>query len=356
MLHSPSPSRSLALSAASAFANRLRRSRVRPSNWIPTLKATRILWREYAHAKTVATQRAVDAAGNPLPWYTYPAIEFLSQLDFSDKRLFEYGAGMSTLFWAARTREVVSVEDDDAWHREMLANVPPNVKMKHEPDLAQFASAITAEGDFDVIVIDGPARGRTRLKCCRAAVQRLRAGGVIILDNSDWLPESSRLLRDSGLLEVDFTGFAPICGHVQTTSLYFDRAFNVPPLTSRQPRAGLGSRPSIWEPPPAPAASGLVEFAGEPFHGVIHDITFEKTAAGRRRKFRAVSYVGGDDRRSIAIFDLDRDRVALTRHRPRGRGDDSQIAAELERIVAMSWDAFALFITTHECRWFVMDA
>jgi hypothetical protein len=85
------------------------------TSWLPSLKAARVLWRDYAHVQSVKSQRAVDADGNPLPWYTYPAIEYLRQLDFSDKTVFEYGSGMSTVFWAGKAKHVVSVEDDEQW-------------------------------------------------------------------------------------------------------------------------------------------------------------------------------------------------------------------------------------------------
>lgn len=338
----------------SLSASRIRRSTLLPTNWVASLKAARILWRDYAHVKTVAARQSIDAAGNPLPWYTYPAIEFLSQLDFTARHVFEFGSGMSTLFWAQRAQDVVSVEDDDRWFETMSARVPDNVRLQHEADLSRFAHTIDPEGEFDVIVVDGPARGRTRLKCCRAALTHLREGGLVILDNSDWLPESSRLLRDSGLLEVDFTGFAPICGHVQTTSLYFHRAFNVAPATGRQPMAGHGSRPSLWERPLVAVPGALVTCDDEPFRGVTDDVTFEKDAPSGPRRFRAISYLGGDDERCIAILDLDRDRVLLTRHQPRGRSRADQLAAEIARIQSMDWPSFTRFIAEHEYRRYVL--
>jgi hypothetical protein len=98
-----------------------------------------------------------------------------------------------------------------------------------------------------VIVIDGLVAGRTRLKCARAAVPMLRPGGMIVLDNSDWLPESSRFLRESDLIEVDMTGFAPINDYTCTTSFYFDRNYRFAPLADRQPVAGVGAHAYNWE-------------------------------------------------------------------------------------------------------------
>jgi methyltransferase family protein len=342
-------------STPATLPQRIKRSPLMPANWLPSLRAARILWRDYAHFRSVVTQQAIDADGKPVPWYTYPAIEFLSQLDFSEKTVFEYGSGMSTLFWAGRAQRVVSVEDDEQWHGIVAAQLPGNASVRLESDLSKFPDAIPAGEQFDVIVVDGPARGRTRLKCCRVALGALREGGLIILDNSDWLPESSRLLRESGLLEVDMTGFAPICGHVQTTSLYFHRAFNMQSTSGRQPMAGRGARDSNWERPPVAMAGGRVECDGEVFAGITDDVPFEIDAGGSSHRFRALSYVGGDGLRCIAVIDVDRARVLLSRHRPKRRDpSDADMSREVARIASMPWREYLTFINAHEYRRYLL--
>ena len=222
---------------------------------------------------------------------------------------------MSTLFWAGRAKQVVSVEDEEQWFAKVAASVPANVTLTLETDLSRFPDTIRRAGTFDVIVVDGPARGRTRLKCCRAALDCLGPGGMIILDNSDWLPESSQLLRESGLLEVDFTGFAPICGHVQTTSLYFTRAFEVPPAHGRLPMPGTGSVAKVPGNGPGAGARRADRVRRyEPFPVL-------STMCRSRRLRRRAAPVPGDQlfrfgRRSLllAILDLDRQRVLLSRH------------------------------------------
>src|SRR5262249_45361191 len=327
----------------SSAAPRLRRPWWLSTKWLPSLKAARVLWRDYAHLESVKSNRAVDADGNPLPWYTYPAIEYLRQLDFSDKAVFEYGSGMSTAFWAGKARHVVSVEDDEQWCSTLKGLLPANAELIHEPDLANFPGTISSRGEFDVIVVDGPARGRTRLKCCRAAFPRLRDGGLIILDNSDWLPESAKCLRDFGLLEVDMTGFAPICGHVQTTSLFFHRAFAVPPLNGRQPVPGQGARLGDWERPFVPVEGACIECDGETYRGVTTDRTVAFGTNGGARSFRLISYLGGHDARRTAILDLNRQRVLIS-------GYDGDIDA----IAAMSFDQFKAFVNAHDNRRYVL--
>jgi hypothetical protein len=337
------------------------RSRVKswpwlPPNWLPSLRAARVLWRDYGHVATVRCGLAIDRDGNPLPWYTYPAIDYLRQLDFREKVVFEYGAGVSTLFWASVARAVVSVEDDERWFATLRHDLPANAAVMLEKDLAEFPAAIhrSERGAFDVIVIDGPARGRTRLKCSREALHALRPGGLIILDNSDWLPESSRLLRESGLLQVDMIGFAPVCAHVQTTSLFFDRGFDVAPISGRQPTIAVGAKEKNWEQPFVLVEGDVVECDGEVFRGVTDDLRFELPTPAGARTFRAITYVGGDELRVIAILDVDRARVLLTRHRAVRKGNGADLPREIARIASMGWDEFRAFIAGHESRRYVL--
>src|SRR5262245_4561702 len=58
------------------------------------------------HFRSALARKAVDATGHPLPWYTYPAIQFLSAKDFCGRRVLEFGAGQSTLWWSARAGQV----------------------------------------------------------------------------------------------------------------------------------------------------------------------------------------------------------------------------------------------------------
>jgi hypothetical protein len=230
--------------------------------------------------------------------------------------------------------------------------VPGNSEVLLEPDLAEYPQTLPRRGErFDIIVVDGPARGRTRLKCSREAVKALNAGGLIILDNSDWLPESAKLLREHGLLQVDMTGFAPICGHVQTTSLFFDRTFSVAPKTGRQPTPGKGSRPSNWETPYVAVPGAVVESDSELFRDAMHEQTVRYTTPGGMRSFHTFSYLALDNRRAIGIVDLDRDRVLLTGHL---QGDVAEHERELRRIAALTWDEFRALIGNHQYRRYVL--
>ncbi len=206
------------------------------------------LWiNEFALAKSIDEKICRDKDGNPLPWYTYPAIEYLSQFDYSDKKIFEYGCGYSSEFWAQRAKKVVSIEDNpkyfERWSQEFCyENL--TILWRDEGEIYEKAILETDE-KFDVIVIDG----KRRFECAKAAVSKLNAGGLIILDDSDRINTSAEyvnavdVLKKANLLQVDFYGFCPMNNYTKTTSLFFSRDFNFASLYKVQPINGIGN---LW--------------------------------------------------------------------------------------------------------------
>ncbi|HUE83083.1 MAG TPA: class I SAM-dependent methyltransferase [Pyrinomonadaceae bacterium] len=198
-----------------------------------------------------------------LPWFTYTAIEALKNWDLSQKRIFEYGSGYSTLFWASRCKELVSVEHHSSWHEKISHLAPKNVQLILAPinetkndyhpspetlvEFKTYAESISNLGKFDVIVLDGYARSRMRYQCAIAALPHLTQGGIIILDNSDWLPATATFLRQAGLIEVDLSGPVPGNAQTQTTSFFLSRDFDFQPANLREPRMPVGGRPDNWE-------------------------------------------------------------------------------------------------------------
>lgn len=304
------------------------------------------MWFDYAHLASVTNGTCVDSAGQPVPWYTYPAIEYLKQLDVRDRTVFEYGSGSSTLFWAARAARVVSVEDDEGWFTKLRSRVPANCELIFEPDLRAYARTIERypEG-FDIIVVDGAARGGTRLRCSQHALPMLRPGGMIILDNSDWLPESARLFRDADLIEVDMTGFVPIFGHSQTTSFFLHREFRARPGDSRHPLPGPGALRNAWE-HPRPAQGVTLEIDGEWFGGVERDEPFTINSGGKSRRFRLVVARLTVSGSCAAIIDDDQGRVLISLTEP--SPGESSVETELARAVGLTWNEFGDFINRHD--------
>jgi hypothetical protein len=166
---------------------------------------------------TMTSGLPMDPAGNPIPWLTYPAIEYLNQFDVKDKKIFEYGCGQSTAYWKRRGAQVWGVEHDRAWFEKLTSETPATRTIYFADAEMDYAAAIERPGThFDIVVIDGVFR----TACVEPALAHLRSGGFIILDNAERDVEVGQLLRQHGLFPVDFNGFGPINDYTWTTSLF----------------------------------------------------------------------------------------------------------------------------------------
>lgn len=115
-----------------------------------------ILAVRYSQYKTIRLWDCVDEDTKKIPWYIYPAIEYLSNLDFSNKDIFEFGSGNSSLFWARRAKNVISVEHDEGWYQKIKNNSIENQQiLLRKNDSAYEETIIEQNKKFDVIIIDG---------------------------------------------------------------------------------------------------------------------------------------------------------------------------------------------------------
>jgi hypothetical protein len=165
------------------------------------------------------TSQSIDAAGNPLPWYTYPAIRFLENRLPTGLDVLEFGSGNSTLWWMARAKFVLSVETDHVWAEHVRNRLSSNtlVRLAKEEDFLQTVQSVGQK--FDVIVIDGAARNA----CAGFVSELITESGVVIWDNSDreeYAPGFDVLLKQ-GFKRVDFIGMGPINIYEWSTSIFY---------------------------------------------------------------------------------------------------------------------------------------
>lgn len=205
-----------------------------------------ILFR-YGWLKALMTGRPVDNDGEPLPWITYPAIDFLKQFDFTKARVFEWGSGFSTLWWAKRCHSITTVETNSNWVPYIQPMLPANVTLLTPPfEIEAEAQTINhLDHLFEVIVIDN--NGPFRWRCAETATSRLADGGFIMLDNSDQCLRTTAILRNSGFCQIDFTGLCPGGGYVHCTSLFFKKHIGIPLLTGEAPLQSVAQPNPPWE-------------------------------------------------------------------------------------------------------------
>lgn len=165
---------------------------------------------------------AFDLQGNPLPWISYPAIRFIADRVGANMVIFEYGSGISTLWWAARVREVISCEHNKLWYYKVKSKIPDNVSINHiELEYCGGYSKFISKynNKFDIIVIDG----RDRVNCAKNCVNALKSDGIILWDDADRksYEEGYQYLGERGFKRIDFIGMSPIVVDSKCTSIFY---------------------------------------------------------------------------------------------------------------------------------------
>ena len=165
---------------------------------------------------------SIDLGGKPIPWMTYSAIHFLEKRVDRSMKVFEYGSGNSTFWWAERVNSVLACEHDRDWYELVLKSLPENVTLR-QIDL-EYGGAYTGEimkfnNAFDIVIIDG----RDRVNCIRNALNALSERGVIILDDSNdpEYDEGCKFLHAAGFREIALEGMGPVMHTSKITSIFY---------------------------------------------------------------------------------------------------------------------------------------
>jgi hypothetical protein len=213
-----------------------------PRKLLVSARLYKIFFGGYGHVRRV-NGMPTSGDGTFQPWLTYPLIEYLKGFDYSSKDVFEFGAGGSTLFWADRARSVTSVEFDQGWYDVLKDKLPANVTLLHESHGQKYAASAKqfSPRRFDVVVVDGAERYLS----AQTALEVLAPGGMVILDNAEWYPNTANMLAAAGLIEVRFSGFSPINAFTATSSVFLSRDFAFPlSEAARRPPIGGTSLPN----------------------------------------------------------------------------------------------------------------
>lgn len=168
--------------------------------------------------------KSVSRKDEAMPWYTYPAIDFLRTRKFDSKNVLEFGGGQSTLWWATRAKRVVTFEDNKKWGESLMKAVPGNAEIflvsseLAEKCVGEVMDKLNnlKEIKFDVIVIDG----LWRREMVKVAQNRLAEHGAIICDNAEGYGFYEEF-KNSGMKRIDFFGHAPGVLLPHCTSIFF---------------------------------------------------------------------------------------------------------------------------------------
>lgn len=198
--------------------------------------------REFGFEKTFNNKESCDVNGDPIPWYSYPAIEFLRQINFKKGSVFEYGSGNSTFWWGKQAEKVTAVEHDVEWYEKFNGKWASNTTVLLCKDADCYMSA--PSGLYDVIIIDGNWRDL----CAIEALKHIKDDGMIILDDAqrvqsmeEYQKALEMLRADPRFIQIDFYGFAPIVVYTKVTTVFISREKNMEYKGSRIPCYGIGN-------------------------------------------------------------------------------------------------------------------
>jgi FkbM family methyltransferase len=191
------------------------------------------LEKEYGFRNTFEKWTSVDKDNNPIPWMTYSAIFYLQQLNLKNSSVFEWGSGNSSLYFSNQASNIVSIESNPEWFDYVKRHKQANQDVVLRSQYDYCSSINEYQERFDVIVIDGDIF--RRLECAKYAIKKLAHGGIIVLDNSDWLPNTTAFLRYSGFTQIDFAGPGPINSYLWCTSVFFKGGISIPSIARARP-------------------------------------------------------------------------------------------------------------------------
>ncbi|EHJ47885.1 hypothetical protein DFW101_1878 [Solidesulfovibrio carbinoliphilus subsp. oakridgensis] len=165
------------------------------------------------------------------PWINAGAVRWLRARLAPDMVGFEWGSGRSTAFAARQVARLVTVEHKEKWRRRVLELldregiagvecrfVPPGDGpgrpearpaiwrqtgyVLEKPEFAAYADAILdfPSQSLDFVLIDG----RARVACALNAFCRIKPGGFLVLDNSEWEKYAPIFAAAPGWERLDF--------------------------------------------------------------------------------------------------------------------------------------------------------
>lgn len=186
--------------------------------------------------------------GLPIPWITYPALNFLESATSVNSHILEFGGGTSTFFWALRGNPVTYLEFDASWSAtiskslselgssipkipvNLLADLSLDYRIEFDKTFAQELSAIRdhfSKGlndnllhqilSADLIMIDGHYRNYLLELSSEA-----NPDSIVVLDNAERWEYSSGVehMIKAGWNKTEFTGLGPVNPYEWTTAIF----------------------------------------------------------------------------------------------------------------------------------------
>ena len=168
------------------------------------------------------TQSAVDAKGEPIPWINYSMLHFLSSRLPKHISLLEFGSGNSTLYWAKKVRQVVTIEHNPLWIdyiRKQFSEISNIQLLTAENDEKYETAPKTLNLKFHMIIIDGCRR----VECARYAIKYLSEDGCVLVDDTQFSENSEvfEIMYNNGFKSLQISGAKPIQNDFSEATIFY---------------------------------------------------------------------------------------------------------------------------------------
>ena len=182
----------------------------------------------------------VDENDNPIPWYTFEAIEFLKINLTKNHTIFEFGCGASTLFFASKVKKVISLESNRRWfeiitstlknsgdfllEKNYFSNANCEIFLMEDAldreEYQNFAKNYSQKNHlkFDLLIVDS----LKRYECAKNSFEAIKSDGYLILDDSE-RPNYRKIydfLQKNNFSYQDFEGIAPAQLRIKKTTFF----------------------------------------------------------------------------------------------------------------------------------------
>jgi hypothetical protein len=174
--------------------------------------------------QTAKTGKPVNCVGEPIPFVNFSFLDFLKNRLSNKFVVFEYGSGNSTIYYANKVKNIVSVEHDNSWIKYLQSKLPKNSQVIYadQGDIKNYCyKSIRKKPSikFNIVIIDG----RNRVECVKACIPMLKRDGVIILDDSERAKykKAFSLLKKHGFKNLSFIGLKGDSIHSSQTTIFY---------------------------------------------------------------------------------------------------------------------------------------
>ena len=167
-----------------------------------------------------------------LPWISWPAIDYLKETIKPGMRVFEWGAGGSTIYFAKKGCFVTSIESNESWYNLVLSELKQsnlnaeirliNAESRNPKLVKEYISSVEFGGPWDVILVDGlEEEWIGRMDCVRNILEKSIFPKIIILDDA-WRNNYSIIpTLFPGYKRRIFRGVGPARPGVTQTDVYY---------------------------------------------------------------------------------------------------------------------------------------